>query len=137
MPRSGQHCGMDTTEDSLVALASAGDGPGLQRLQFELALDMSATDQRPPVDTLTQAAETAGAEVVFVLPTPRGKGITAVVRLVDEGRDYFLQVRSAEQGFAVADEAEMSETLLGLARASVDVMQRLSADGGFQESRAA
>jgi len=109
----------------------------LQRLQFELALDMSAADNRPPVETLKHAADTAGAEIVFILPAPRGKGITAMVRLIDEDRDTFLQVRSAEFGFAVTDEAETDQLLLGLARASVDVMRRLSGDGSFQESLAA
>ena len=110
---------------------------GLQRLQFELALDMSATDGRPPAETLTHAAETAGAELVFVLPMPSRDGFTAVVRLADEGRDYFLQVGTADGGFAVADEAEMDKILLGLARASVDVLRRMSEDREVAGSLAA
>jgi hypothetical protein len=113
------------------------DGRGLQRLQFELALDMSATDGRPPRETLAHAAQSAGADLLFVLPAPRGNGMTAVIRLVDEGVDHFLQVGSAESGFAISDEAAMDQTLLGLARASVDVLQRMSADRGIREPLAA
>jgi hypothetical protein len=113
------------------------DGRGLQRLQFELALDMSATDGRPPKETLAHAAQSAGADLLFVLPAPRGKGMTAVIRLVDEGVDHFLQVGSGESGFAIFDEADMDRTLLGLARASVDVFQRMSADRSIREFLAA
>jgi hypothetical protein len=98
---------------------------------------MSAADNRPPAETLNYAALSAGAEVVFLLPDLGGNNINAVVRLADDERDCFLQVRSADSGFAVIDETEMEATLIGLARALVDVMRRLSADGGFRESRAA
>lgn len=118
-------------------LAALQKASSLQRLQFELALDMSAADNRPPAETLNYAALSAGAEVVFLLPDLGGNNINAVVRLADDERDCFLQVRSADSGFAVIDETEMEATLIGLARALVDVMRRLSADGGFRESRAA
>lgn len=110
---------------------------GLQRLQFELALDMSAADGCPPAATLAHAAETAGAEIIFMLPKPDGDGFTAMVRLVDEGHGYFLRVATADTGFAVADEAEMDQTLLALARASVDVMTRMSEDREVARSLAA
>jgi hypothetical protein len=113
------------------------DGRGLQRLQFELALDMSSTDGRPPKETLAHAAQSAGADLLFVLPARRGKGVTAVIRLVDEGVDHFLEVGSVESGFAISDEAAMDQTLLGLARASVDVLQRMSADRSIREFLAA
>jgi hypothetical protein len=113
------------------------DARGLQRLHFELALEMSAVDERPPRETLAHAAQSAGADLLFVLPAPRGDGLTAVIRLVDEGVDHFLQVGSAESGFAVSDEAAMDQTLLGLARASVDVLQRMSADRSIREPLAA
>jgi hypothetical protein len=98
---------------------------------------MSAADSRPPTETLNYAAQSAGAEVVFVLPTAGASGVNAVVRLVDDERDCFLQVRSTDTGLAVIDESEMEPTLIGLARALVDVMRRLATDGGFRESRAA
>jgi hypothetical protein len=113
------------------------NGRGLQRLQFELALDMSATDGRPPKETLAHAAQSSGADLLFVLPARRGKGVTAVIRLVDDGVDHFLQVGSKESGFAISDEAAMDQTLLGLARASVDVLQRMSADRSIREFLAA
>ena len=63
--------------------------------------------------------------------------MTAVIRLVDDGVDHFLQVGTADAGFAVSDEAAMDQTLLGLARASVDVLQRMSADRSIREFLAA
>jgi hypothetical protein len=99
----------------------------LQRLQFELALDLSIP-AGPIEQTVSQAAETAGVELLFALPGLSGKGATVVVRLSDDGRDSFLQVRSADGGFIVLDEDEMDQILLRLARASVDVLRRLAAD---------
>jgi hypothetical protein len=124
------------TSDPSGAVISA-EGRSLQRLQFELALDMSASDARPPHETLAHAAQAAGADLLFVLPAPRGNGMTAVIRLVDDGVDHFLQVGTADAGFAVSDEAAMDQTLLGLARASVDVLQRMSADRSIREFLAA
>ena len=100
----------------------------LQRLQFELALDLSATGERPVPETLKRAAEATGADMVYMLPAPGGIGTMAVVRFLSEGRDCFLQAQSTESGFTVADEAEMDSAFLGLARASVDVLRRLSQD---------
>jgi len=99
----------------------------LQRLQFELALDLSIPSG-PVEQIVLQAAESAGVELLFALPGVQGKGATAVVRLSEDGRDSFLQVRTADGGFIVYDEDEMDQILLRLARASVDVLRRLAAD---------
>ena len=112
-------------------------GRGLQRLQFELALDLSIPGGRPVQETLARAAETAGADLLFVLPVPRGEGMMAVVRLAEEGGDCFLQVRTADGGFAITEETDIDKTLLGLARASLEVLQRMLADRGIREQLAA
>ena len=110
---------------------------GLRRLQFELALDLSIPGGRPVREVLARAAETACVDLLLVLPMPNGQGVTAVVRLTEEGSDVFLQVKTVDGGFAVIDEAEMDRALLGLARASVDVLQRMSADRAIREPLAA
>jgi hypothetical protein len=99
----------------------------LQRLQFELALDLSIPSG-PVEQIVSQAAESAGVELLFALPGVQGKGATAIVRLSEDGQDSFLQVRTADGGFIVYDEDEMDQILLRLARASVDVLRRLAAD---------
>jgi len=104
----------------------------LQRLQFELALDLSIP-AGPIEQTVSQAAETAGVELLFALPGVNGKGATVVVRLSDDGRDSFLQVRGADGGFIVFDEHEMDQILLRLARAQVDVLRRLATDMAARE----
>jgi len=108
--------------------APDADGRKLRRLQFELALELGDTGELPLAETLRQAAEDAGGDLLFVLPAPDGDGMAAVVRLDDDGKDCFLGVRTAEVGFAVSDETEIDATLLGFARASVDVLERLKAD---------
>jgi hypothetical protein len=110
------------------AAANGNGSRGLRRLQFELALDLSLPAGRPIQETLAQAAQTAGVDLLFVLPAPNGQGVTGVVRISEEGRDTFLQVRPADGGFSVADEETMDQTLLRLARASLDIFQRMSAD---------
>jgi hypothetical protein len=108
-------------------------GRGLQRLQFELALDLSFSGEQPPVEMLRRAASTADADILLVLPAPSGEGMTAVVRLREDGNDVFLQVGSAGTGFVIAEEAVMDAALLELARASADVLQRISADSAIRE----
>ncbi len=99
----------------------------MQRLQFELALDMGV-GHRPLADSLKEAAAAAGVDLLFVLPAPSGEGITAVVRLKEEGKSSFLQIASSGDGFAIQEEAGIDAAVLGLARASVDVFERMFAD---------
>jgi hypothetical protein len=109
----------------------------LQRLQFELALDLSATGERPVPETLKRAAEATGADLVFVLPAADGIGTVAVVRFLSEGNDYFLQVLATHDGFAITDQGEMDAAALALARSSVEVMRLMSQDGAIREQLAA
>lgn len=108
-------------------------GRSLKRLQFELALDLSFVGERSVAETLKRAADTTGAEILFVLPAVNGAEMKAVVRFNDAGNDYFLQVASVDAGFRVADEGEMDQALLGFARASTDVLRRMSSDSSIRE----
>jgi hypothetical protein len=106
----------------------------LKRLQFELALDLSVPTGRPMHETLAQAAEIAGVDLLFVLPSPTGQGMTGMVRITDDdGEEAFLQVRMADGGFVFADEDTMDQLMLRLARASIEVLQRVSADRAIRE----
>jgi hypothetical protein len=117
-------------------MAEEANGRSMQRLQFELALDLGSLG-RKPAETIREASASVGADLLFVLPAPSGKGLTAVVRLLEEGRHSFLQVTNIGDGFRTADEAQMDAALLALARASVDVFQRLSDDRAIREPLAA
>ena len=119
---------MKTHANGAGETSADADGRKLRRLQFELALELGDTGELPLAETLRQAASDAGGDLLFVLPAPDGDGMAAVVRLDDDGKDCFLGVRTAEVGFAVSDEADIDANLLGFARASVDVLERLKAD---------
>lgn len=112
------------------------NGRSMQRLQFELALDLGSLG-RLPAETVREAAASVGADLLFMLPVPSGKGVTAVVRLLEDGRHSFLQITNTGDGFRTADETQMDAALLALARASVDVFQRLSTDSTIREPLAA
>ena len=47
---------------------------------------------------------------------------------MDNGSAQFLQVRTSDGGFVVSAEAEIDADLLGFARASIDVLERLRDD---------
>ena len=99
----------------------------LARLEFEMALEIGGDDQ-PLADIVRNAAQSAGGDLVFMLPAANGEGVTAMVRLVEDGRSTFLQVRRAEKGFAIAEEGAIDADLIGFARASVAVLEQLRAD---------
>jgi hypothetical protein len=129
---------MDVMSKSHAERAGAA-GPErgkLKRLQFELLLELSDTARHPLADIVRRAAESAGGDLLFVLPAPDGSQ-TAIVRLNEDGEDCFVQVRPAEVGFAIAQDGEIDPNLLGFARASVDVLQRLKADRKVLEPLAA
>ena len=103
----------------------------LARLEFEMALEMSEAGDRSWTDLVRQAAQATGGDLLFVLPAADEAGGTAeaaMVRLVEENGDRFLQVRPADTGFKFRDEAEIDPDLLGFARTSIDVLERLRAD---------
>jgi hypothetical protein len=104
----------------------------MRRLQFELALDLGGGG-RPLADSLKDAAASVGADVLFVLPGSSGAAATGVVRLKHEGRNHFLQVVASGTGVSVLEEPQMDQAVLGLARASVDLFERMSADAAIRE----
>lgn len=100
----------------------------LKRLEFEMALELGGAGERPLAETVREAAESAGGDLLFVLPAPDGRGSAAVVRLFESGRSRLLQVRPAGSAFVVAEEPEIDADLLVFARASIDVLERLRDD---------
>ncbi len=115
---------------------SPASGQAMRRLQFELALDVGVGG-RQPADSVKEAAGAAGVDLLLVLPVPSGNGVSAVVRLKDDDKSSFLQVISSGQGFTVLEEPQMDAALLSLARASVDVFERMSADAAIRRRLAA
>lgn len=93
-------------------------------LEFEMALEI-ADLTASPAEAIHAAAQSAGGDLVFMLPASTGDGVTGVVRLFEDGRSQLVQVRTAGKGFAVSDESDSDSDLLGFARASIDVLERL------------
>lgn len=108
--------------------SSAPAGRSLGRLEFEMGLEIADSGEQPLSETVRQAAQTAGGDLVFMLPAANGQGVTAMVRLVEDGRGYFLQVRRADAGFAISEEGDIDADLIGFARASIAVLEQLRAD---------
>jgi hypothetical protein len=100
----------------------------LPRMQLELALELADSGDAPLADKIAKAAENAGADLLFMLPTPDGEGMSAVVRVGDDGDDRFLQIRTAETGMTVSEGEEMDPYFLRLARSSVDVLRKIGDD---------
>jgi hypothetical protein len=128
---------MDPREKLGSLTAPRTGSQSLQRLQLEMALESRNTGKRPLAELLADAADAAGADLLIVLPGPNGAGMTAVLRLKEDAIDSFLQVRATESGFFVAEQPEMDQDLLRLARASVDVLGRMADDGNIREPIAA
>ncbi|HWT30567.1 MAG TPA: hypothetical protein VN240_06010 [Propylenella sp.] len=97
------------------------------RLEFELALEIGDAE-RPLGEIAKQAAESAGGDLLFALPGPDGSDDTAVVRFPEGGGSRFVQVRRTDDGYLLAEDSAMDAPLLGFARASLDVLERLRAD---------
>ena len=111
--------------------AKAGDSQALKRLEFEMALEIGDTVNRSLTEIVRQAAEAAGGDLLFVLPAlgPNGRPVEqALVRLVEDESSQFVQVRASDGGLVVSAEAEIDADLLGFARASIDVLERLRED---------
>jgi hypothetical protein len=107
--------------------APAKDGLTLARLDFELALEIG-DPQRPLAEIARRAAEGAGGDLLLVLPGLDDQGGTAVVRFAENGGSRFVQVRRIEDGYVLSEDSEIDAHLLGFARASLDVLERLKAD---------
>jgi hypothetical protein len=104
------------------------DGGRLKRLEFEMALELGDAGGRPFAESLQKAADAAGGEILFMLPTADGVGATGLLRLVDNGDSRLVQVRTGKAGLVISEEPDIDADLLGFARASIDVLERLRAD---------
>ena len=104
------------------------DGRRLKRLEFEMALEFGDAGGLPFPEILQKAAEIAGGEILFVLPATAEKGATGLIRVMENGQSRFIQVRAVDTGFVISENAEIDADLLGFARASIDVLERLRAD---------
>ena len=118
---------------STPAKAARGGSPEddsrrLQRLQFEVALEIADAGGRPFPEVLQKAAVVAGGEVLLTLPGRDGNGAMGLLRLVESGMTRLVEVRIGEAGLVVTEEADIDADLLGFARASIDVLERLRAD---------
>lgn len=108
----------------------------MARLEFEMAL-MIVDDgmERPWTEVVRNAAETAGGDLICVLPAigeDGGIGDHALVRLPHEEDHRLVAVRQTPEGLAVRDESDIDEDLLEFARASVEVLERLRDDESFR-----
>lgn len=115
---------------TIVRTSPPGEKRSVKRLEFELALEVSRAGGRPLWDAVRETAEAAGGDLVLLLPTPRDPKAIAVVRLLDNGVSSFVQVKAgaAPAGgplLEISGESEMDRNVLGLARASVDVLERI------------
>ena len=104
------------------------DGRRLKRLEFEMALEIGEAGGQPFPEILQKAADVAGGEVLFMLPAADGKGATGLLRLTEDGKSRLVQVKSSDTGLLISEEADIDASLLGFARASIDVLERLRAD---------
>jgi hypothetical protein len=129
------------SSDRVIAMSATESIPARRlsavRLDLELALDAASAGRRLTAEALREAAGSAGADVVFALPGSDGTGVVAVLRLHDEGRAVLLRVASTVRGYSIADETEMEPHLLDLARASIDVLERMGGDRAIREPLAA
>jgi hypothetical protein len=115
------------TKPALPSLPRA-DGTDLPRMQLELALELADAGECSLAEKVAQAANAAGADLLFTLPAPNGMGMSALLRLNDDGDNRFLEIRTAETGLSISEGEEIDGNLLSLARASVEVLQRIGAD---------
>ena len=102
-----------------------------------MALGAAAKQDGAIAETVRQAAAAVGADLLFVLPVLPGDGLTAVVRMAEGDQSRILQVRMAEGAPAVTEEPEIDADLLGFARATIDVLERLRDDRRVLEPLAA
>ena len=116
--------------------AANNNGVVLPRLEFEMALELVGPDEKDWTAIVRDAAETAGGDLLFVLPYAENDGASAdatpdehaMVRLVEDGESRLLLVRIDTAGFHLFEEAAIDAGLVRFARASIDVLERLGSD---------
>ena len=111
------------------------------RMEFEMALEIAAPDDKTWKAAVRDAAEAAGGDMLFVLPHAAGANEDsgeasgeanrvdhAMIRLVEDGKNNLLLVRAGAAGFHLVEEDAIEAGLVRFARASIDVLERLSSD---------
>ncbi len=107
---------------------SAIESARLKRLELELAVELGVGAGKSFSDAVQQAADSVGADLLFVLPGADGAGHAALLRLTEDGANRILQVRKSGSGFAVTEDQHIDAAVLGFARATIDVLERLRDD---------
>ncbi|MBZ8133302.1 hypothetical protein [Afifella sp. IM 167] len=110
----------------------------LPQLEFEMALDMAEGHEEGWIHLVRQAAEMAGGDLLFVLPSfsPDGEAREkAMVRIMDDGREMLLFVSRGEQGFVYEGEEAIPDEIKDFARASIDVLELMQADEDITAQR--
>jgi hypothetical protein len=116
--------------------AANNNGVVLPRMEFEMALEIAGPDEKNWTAIVLDAAETAGGDLLFVLPYVENNGASAdaapvdhaMVRLVEDGKSCLLLVRAGAAGFHLVEEDAIEDELVRFAHASIDVLERLGAD---------
>jgi hypothetical protein len=119
--------------------AANNNGVILPRMEFEMALEIAGPDDKTWTGIVRDAAETAGGDLLFVLPyaenpdaedggSPADPVEHAMVRLVEDGTSRLLLVRAGAAGFHLVEEDAIDAGLVRFARASIDVLERLGSD---------
>ncbi|SEQ87146.1 hypothetical protein SAMN05216548_108155 [Faunimonas pinastri] len=99
-------------------------------LQLKLALEAADTGQQSWTQIVRGAARSLDAEVVFTLPeTSQGDEVRAhAVLRMNAGEGVLLCASRTGGAIMVREEGEIDAPLLAFARASIAVMEKLSAD---------
>jgi hypothetical protein len=96
-----------------------------------MALEIADSGNTPWTDVVRQAARSVNGDFLFVLPVPAKDGTVsdhAFVRLKENGSSRIVSVWPQNDFLAIRDEADIDAQVLGFARASVDVFERMRAD---------
>jgi hypothetical protein len=122
--------------------AANNNGVVLPRMEFEMALEFAAPEEKTWTAAVRDAAEAAGGDLLFVLPYAEGNGSPgegapaehaaptdhAMVRLMEDGQSRLILVRASAAGFHLVEEDAIEAGLVRFARASIDVLERLGSD---------
>jgi hypothetical protein len=113
-----------TTPSEAANGATNGDW---HRIQQELARGLAKDGADKLAEKIAKAAEAVRADLLFMLPTPSGEGMSAVLRIAG-ANDRFIQILTTESDVTILEGDDIDPSFLRLARASVDVLERIGAD---------
>jgi len=105
--------------------------PPLSRLEFEMALGIADIGTESLAEIVRRAAQSVGGNLLFTLPLPVANGPAAeqaLVRLKDGDENRIVRVCETDGLLTITDQGDIDTGLLGFARASIEVLERLRAD---------